>query len=196
MHNKAIIGLATALLAVAGCENTKPASGPTERAYKDNIIRQRVQTVTATVAAIDQNTREVTLRDEEGKTIAFKAGMEVRNLPQVKVGDKVKVNFYEATSGRLLRPGEAPMAEPQVETMTVRAPEGEMPGAAVRKKVTRTATIAAVDAAASTVTLRETNGSLTTVRLEDKAKLHEIKVGDQVAISYVEGVAISVEPAE
>lgn len=193
MRTTAIIGLAAALfVGGAGCENM--GAKPSEKAYDETLIDQRLQTVTATVASIDQDSRHVTLKGDDGKTISFRAGEAVRNLPQVKVGDKVKVNFYEATSGRLLRPGEAPLDEPKVETMTVRSPEGELPGAAVRQKVTRTATIAAIDAKTPSVTLKESNGAETIVRVKDKTRLNEIKVGDKVAISYVEGVAISVEP--
>jgi hypothetical protein len=44
----------------------------------------------ATVTAIDQSTRMVTLKGPKGDSVTFKASEEVRNLAQVKVGDEVK----------------------------------------------------------------------------------------------------------
>ena len=45
-------------------------------------------TVTATVTKIDQKTREVSVKTEDGKDYSFVAGENVKNLSQVKVGDR------------------------------------------------------------------------------------------------------------
>lgn len=196
MNSKILIGFSAALLGVAlGCEHTH-TSKPTEQTFRENIIEQRIQTVTATVEAINQETREVTLRGTDGNLLSFRAAEQVRNLPQVSVGDKVKVNFYEATSGRLLRPGETPPAEPTEVVQAVRSPDGEMPAAAIRRQVSKTATITSIDANTPAVTIKDQTGVTTTIRVRDRSRLNEIKVGDQVMISYTEGVAVSVEPAE
>src|SRR5262249_18237977 len=57
--------------------------------------RTETQTATATavVQAIDLNTREVTLKGEDGNVFSFIAGDEVKNLPQVRVGDTVKATY-------------------------------------------------------------------------------------------------------
>ena len=49
----------------------------------------RVVTASATVTAIDMNTRQVTMRGAGGNTFTVVAGPEVRNLSQVRVGDTV-----------------------------------------------------------------------------------------------------------
>jgi Cu/Ag efflux protein CusF len=195
MRNTAALVLSAALaVAVAsGCESDK-SSRPTERTYQDTVIDQQVQTVTATVEAVDQSSRTVTLRGEGGNLLSFRAGPEVRNLAQLQKGDKVNVNYYEATMGRLLRPGETPPTEAQ--DLTVRAPEGEKPGFATRRTVTRTARIEAIDPNYPSVTLKGDDGVTTTVKVRDKSRLNEIKVGDRVAITYAEGVAIAVEEAD
>lgn len=196
MKCKVFIGLSAALLGLAlGCENANK-SKPTEQTYEENILEQKVQTVTATVDAIDQDTRHVTLRGEDGSILSFRAGEPVRNLPQVKVGDKVKVQYYEATAGRLLRPGETPPAEPTEETDTIRSPEGTLPGVATRRKLSKTATITNIDENAPSVTIKDQTGITTMIRVRDTSRLSEIKVGDQVIISFTEGVAVSVEPAD
>ena len=52
--------------------------------------------VTATVEAIDQKTREVTLKGEKGGTVTFVAGPDVKNLAQVSKGDIVTIEYGEA----------------------------------------------------------------------------------------------------
>jgi len=44
-------------------------------------------TVTATVVKVDQKTREVTLKGEDGEEFSFVASEDVKNLAQVKPGD-------------------------------------------------------------------------------------------------------------
>src|SRR5262249_20941330 len=77
----------TALALALGCATSKELPK-----YTDS------QTVTATavVQAIDQNTREVTLKAENGNVFSFVAGDDVKNLSQVHVGDTVRVTYTES----------------------------------------------------------------------------------------------------
>lgn len=193
----ALVSLAAgALLALgAGCKSTDDATSDKPGKYDETVVRQQVQTVTATVVSVDQRTREVVLRGEDGETTTIVAGEEVRNLPQVKAGDKVKVNYYERVAGRILRPGEAaPAAEQQVDVG--RAPQGEQPGAFARKQTTVTATVTGVDLNTPSITLKRPSGDTATVLVRDRERLKQVKVGEQVVITYVEGLAIAVEPAD
>jgi len=52
--------------------------------------------ITAKVAKIDQQTREVTLKADDGREFSFVASEDVKNLPQVEVGDVVHVAYAEA----------------------------------------------------------------------------------------------------
>ena len=53
-------------------------------------------TVTATVTQIDQKTRQVTLKADDGKEYSFVAGDAVKNLAQMKAVDKVTATYTEA----------------------------------------------------------------------------------------------------
>ena len=59
---------------------------------------EQVQEVSATVTAVDVPGRLVTLKGPDGKLFTVEAGAEVRNLPQVSVGDRVVVRYYEVRS--------------------------------------------------------------------------------------------------
>jgi hypothetical protein len=63
--------------------------------------RESVIETSATVESVDQQTREVRLRAADGRELAVVAGPEVRNLPELKAGDMVRVTYYESVAARL-----------------------------------------------------------------------------------------------
>jgi hypothetical protein len=150
---------------------------------------------TATVEAINQSTRMVTLKGPEGNSVTFKASDEVRNLAQVKVGDTVKFAYYESVAVRVLKTGEAFPAAGESSAMA-RAKPGEKPAGVAGTETTVNATITAIDKKAKTATLMGENGKSVTVTPLRPEKLDEVKVGDRLVITYTEAIAISVEKAE
>jgi len=150
---------------------------------------------TATVEAVDQSTRMVTLKGPKGNSVTFKASDEVRNLAQVKVGDEVKFAYYESIAVRVLKKDEAFPATGE-STAMARAKPGEKPAGVVGAETTVNATITAIDKKAKTATLMGENGKSVTVSPLRPEKLDEVKVGDRLVITYTEAVAVKVEKAE
>jgi Cu/Ag efflux protein CusF len=151
------------------------------------------RTVVATVEQVDVAKRQVTLKGPRGKVFSLTLGPDVRNLDQVKVGDRVVVKYVEALSLTLKKGGK----ELRSSTDTsdgVRTPAGDRPGGAVAEQVTVVADVVGIDAKTHMVRLR---GPEQTVELQirDPAQLKLIKVGDQVEAVYTQAVALSVEPA-
>lgn len=189
----------SALLAGCTCPCTKEAAPP-PRAELDaplpsGVVGENLVHATAVVKAVNQKTRMVTLQRSDGSEIKFKAGEEVRNLPQVKVGDEVKVTYYESLAYEVKKPGEGTPGTEVVEGAG-RAKLGEKPGAAAGRATTMTATIAGIDKAAGTVTLKTPEGELNTVKARNPANLDRVTVGDLVEITYTEAFGISVETPE
>jgi hypothetical protein len=158
---------------------------------KTTVEKSSLVTLKATVQAIDQATRVVTLKGPKGDTVTFKADDAVRNLSQVGVGDEVQVNYYESLVMRVLKPEEAAINE--ASAGAARAKAGEMPAGVGAQQVTVTVSIEAIDKAKGTVTFKGPAGNVTTIRAADPKNLDLIKVGDRVAITYSEALAISVE---
>jgi Cu/Ag efflux protein CusF len=154
----------------------------------------RVVEMQATVTAIDMATRTVTLKGADGAETAIQVDERARNLPQVKVGDVVKVAYVQALAWKLSK---STKAEPtvQVEEAADRAKEGEKPGAVAGRRVSATVTIEAIDTANGTVTLKGPQGNSRTVKALNPDNLRKVKVGDLVDITYTEAVALKVEPA-
>ena len=61
---------------------------------------------TSTVEAVGMSNLLVTLMMPEGRLVTIKAGEKVKNLPQVKVGDKVNIKHYQGTAINIHNPGE------------------------------------------------------------------------------------------
>ena len=162
-----------------------PATG------QPKVLKENMKTVTATVESIDLATRAVTLKRPDGKVMGLKVGEEVKNLPQVKVGDKVAVTYYESIAAQIIKPGTGPASGAQQAVAT--AKPGEKPAGAMVQQVTVVATIEAIDKATQYVTLKGPEGKTVEVKVNNPKNLEGVKVGDEVAITYTEAMAVSVE---
>jgi hypothetical protein len=174
-------------------KESAPAPAPVVAApLPSGTVGQNIVTITAKVKAIDHKTRHVTLQRPDGSVVKFVAGDEVRNLAQVKVGDELSVTYYESLAFEVKKPGDAVPGAAMAEEAG-RAKLGEKPGAASARAVTITSTIAAIDKAAMTVTLKAADGEMTTIKARNPDNLNRVVVGDLVEITYTEALAISVD---
>ncbi len=182
-------------LAVGGSALAEESKAEKAPAKKPSGMKERTVTATATVQAIDMKTRVVTLKGAAGNVFDVTVGPEARNLPQVKVGDLVTVKYYESLAFKVYKKGEAPMGEGTTEGI-VRAKPGEKPGGAAVSQVTVTATVEALDKKKHTATLKGPEGKSVVVKVQDPKNMENVKVGDEVMITYSEALAISVEKAK
>jgi Cu/Ag efflux protein CusF len=190
------LGCATSLAAQQ--TQTQPAQAPKPAApaaaAHDHPAVGAVASATAvaTVQAIDQTKREVTLKKENGELVTLVVSEEARNLPQVKKGDRVTVTYQVGLVVALGPPGNQPV---RVEdTQAARTPAGAKPGGIVQQTIAVTATVVEVDQKTRTVTLR---GPRQTVALPvaDDIDLSKVKVGSQVGAVYQQSLGLLVEEA-
>ncbi len=118
---RAIAAPLLAVLAACAQEPPKP------------VTIENMREVTATVEAIDVATRMVSLRGPDGEVVTVQVDPAVRNLPRVKVGDRVVARYYEALGAELKKRGgtagetSAAASEPEVAVAVGRAEEGARP---------------------------------------------------------------------
>jgi Cu/Ag efflux protein CusF len=153
----------------------------------------RVRTVSATVTEVDAAKGYVTLKGPKGNELPLKVGPEVRNLDQVKVGDKVTVKYLESLSLTLMKGGKA-LRGSEESAAGARTPAGSLPGGAVAAQLEVTADVIGVDAKNQIVTLKGPKQTVE-MRVQDPKQLKLIKVGDQIQAVYTEAMAVSVTPA-
>jgi len=60
-----------------------------EKSSRPAVVIAETNMLTATVADIDHQKREVRLKDEQGNTVRMKVGDEVKNLDKVQKGDRL-----------------------------------------------------------------------------------------------------------
>ena len=173
----------------------QPSSGTVIERGPGTASASRVVTASATVTAIDMTTREVTLQRASGSTFTVVAGPDVRNLPQIRVGDTVNVDFYEALAIELKKGGTgAPASRSETATRS-RAEPGERPRGVATRETVIVADVIAVNAAGQTVSLRGPGGRVVDLTVRDPEQFKRIAVGDQVEASYTEAAAVSITPA-
>lgn len=149
--------------------------------------------VRAKVLDVDLPNRVVTLKRPDGNVVTVTAGEEVRNLPQVKVGDDVVVRYLQALALELKKGGG--VRETVEREDAFRAKPGEKPAGGVAREIEFVADVVAVDKKKQIVTLKGAKGRVVDLKLQDPEQIKTVKKGDQVAGIYSEAVAISVEPA-
>jgi Cu/Ag efflux protein CusF len=165
-----------------------------DKDVKPSGIKERTITKTATVQAVDLDKRVVTLKGEQGNVFDLKVGEEAKNLPQVKVGDLVTVKYYESLAFEVTKPGQAVAAGATAGVAS--AKPGEKPAAVAAGQATMVATVEAIDTKKNYVTLKGPDGKIKEIKVKDPKNLVNVKVGDQVAITYTEALAIEVTPAK
>lgn len=188
--------VAALVIGIAGCGSDEQAgmekSSSAEMQEQKPAIGEAVMlTMEATVAAINHDTRDVTLKNADGETVEITVSEDVKNLPQVEVGDIVTVEYMEAVSVEVMgaegmEPGAAAAA-----AMGTAEP-GERPAGAEVQELVVIAVIEAIDKENEQVTLKGPEGNSKTVKVRDPANLEKVAVGDNVMITYTRALAINV----
>jgi len=189
-----VIGSLLALGAQSSIAETaqKPSAAP-----QPSVQREKLEEVSATVVSVDQATRMLGLQGDDGSTASFAVGEEVKNFPQIRVGDKVVVSYYRGIAAEL-QPKGTPLSK-KVDQLDVgtAAQAGTKPGAGVGTAVRGTVVIEKADTKANTVTFTRPDGTSRTLPVESpegREFLAKLKKGDQVEVLYIEAVAIEVRP--
>ncbi len=151
-------------------------------------------TLSATVAAVNLEKREVTLMDAQGDSQVIIVSDEVKNLPQIAVGDRLDVTYYESVTFEVLAPGEANANVAAAAVMDTAQP-GEKPAAAATSELSFVATVEAIDKAAGTVDLKGPEGNTRTVRVNNPENLDKVAVGDELLITVTNSIAVEVSGA-
>jgi hypothetical protein len=151
--------------------------------------------LSAKVTAIDAENRHVTLEGPQGNSVTIAVDPAVKNFKKIKKGDMVLVKYYESLAWELKKPGEK-QAMTKTETQeTTTAAAGEKPAREETRTVDLIATIEAIDKETPSVTLKGPEGNSRTIKVKNPKNLKGVKVGDQVAVTYTESLAVSVEKA-
>jgi hypothetical protein len=162
---------------------------------KDLLVK-----TTATVTAVDMENHLVTIQGPEGNLTVIQATDQVKNLPQVKIGDKVNITYYRSAVVDLVKTKGDVKLGTEVRGAKISAPAGKKPSGAIGTEVKRRVEIVFVDPYQKFITFRGPDIGLRKVTLKNRPDLQhyldELKKGDVVEVTYTEALAISLEPAD
>jgi hypothetical protein len=155
---------------------------------------------TATVTAVDMGRHLVTIQGPQGNSVVIQVTDQVKNLPQVKIGDVVDIQYYRSAIAKLVKVDENTTLDTTVSGAKATRPEGNKPGGAIGLQVKRRAEVKFVDPIQKFITFRSPDRGLRKISLENSPELQhylkELKKGDIVEVTYTEALAISLQPAK
>ena len=147
----------------------------------------------AIVERVDTVNRTISLKGPRGNVVTMDVGEAVRNLPQVKAGDRVAVTYARALALELKKDGSGIRERAEREGV-VRTAAGGRPGGAVGREVSVVADVTVVNMKNQTITLRGPKQTVT-LKVRDPVQLKNITAGDQVEATYTEALAVAVRAA-
>ena len=176
----------------SACAPTPPAPTVTTTISETPTGAEVVETIklTATVAGINYDTRQIVLKGPGGGDVTYRVDKSVVNFDQIKVRDQVKATVTEKLAVFLSK--EKPASAGAAAAVAL-APKGAMPSAVVAGTAEVTATVTAVDAKARKVTLQFVDGSSDTVTVGNAVDMSKVGVGDSVTAQLTESIALAVE---
>lgn len=142
----------------------------------------------ATIQAIDADTREITFLTQDGRTEIFTAGPAVENFDQLAVGDQVNVTYTEAVAVYL-----SEAAEPGVELGAGVIRADGVPGGVLAGQGQITAKVLELDKAIRQAKLELPGGEIRPIKVRDGIDLSQVEAGDTVTVAIAKSLAINVE---
>jgi len=151
----------------------------------------RSQIYSAVVTGIDAKNRVMTLNSKEGE-LDIAAGPEVKNFSQIKVGDRLDVQYVLAEAIELVKTKKNDVRGREVTTDNKGTPSGNKPGMVKPNTVKTTASVVAIDQKKQILSLKGPKGNVVDVKVENPALLKGIATKDQVYVTYIEAIAVMV----
>jgi hypothetical protein len=187
MKSNAFKLLATAAIVVAGMQT---ATAKVKTVEKYTTVNE-----TATIVAIDQANKAVTLKGPEGNTTTLTIDPSNVYLANLKIGQQVQATYGVAIKAELRKPTKEEEAEPFVMEASAGTNNNiNDPAASMGATIHMVATITAVDKKAGTATLTGPNGRSMTVDVADPKIEKHLKVGKTVIIDYTNRLILKLDP--
>lgn len=197
-NRKSFAVIALSALLAAGCatvpdqESQAKSAKATQR--NASLLDNREQvSATAVVESVDPDQRQIVLRGKRGKLHTMAVGSEVRNLSQLRPGDRVELTYYEALALSIDKDVPRNLDQKKLDLRAGRAEIGQRPARTMHQGNETVADVTAINSALRRVTLRGAERTVT-VRAPKEVDISQLKVGDQVRVDYAEAEAIAIEP--
>jgi hypothetical protein len=170
---------------------TGPATGASPPGTLEAARSITVITVHGKIAEVDKANKQVVLEGPEGQKVTLRVNNPY-NLKAAKVGEPVVTRFYEVVTIRKKRPDEVVPSASLKEGIATAKPGG-VPGAVAEQQASLLVSVAAIDEANGTVTIKAPDGTVEKVKARDPKNLKQLKVGDDLVVTLDRAIAISLD---
>jgi hypothetical protein len=148
---------------------------PTDPVITEKGVGERVQIYSGTVTKLDAKNRVVTLKSKDGQ-IDILAGPEVKNFAQIKLGDRLNIAYKLATVMELEK--------------IKNNPTDHKVNIAKQNTVKTSASVLAIDRKSQILTLKEPQGNVLNLKIENPTLLKGLSVNDLVNVTYAPPLAL------
>ncbi|MDM0082637.1 hypothetical protein QTI17_18770 [Variovorax sp. J31P179] len=194
LQRQALLAACAALTLCAGVASAQTEAPRRSIEVEDARGGSAVLSVTGEITAVDVANRIVSIKGPRGNINDLRVDPAVRNLEQVKVGDRVRLSYRIGVAVALVKGGDGIRERVETDAAAV-AQKGARPGGVAVNRTTIVANVFSLNRKKNIVTLRGTSGQLVDVHVRDPKALKDVNVGDQVVANITESVALRVTPA-
>jgi len=173
-------------------------STATQAADKPAVKEKWIEvSIEATVTGIDKKKREVTLKDKDGEEMTISVGDEVKRFDEIEVGDQVEALYWTFLRAEFREPTAEEKENPLVVLADAgRAPKDVDPAAAVGAVVKAVVKVIVIDKENKEAMIEGPRGNKLIVPVMDDAVLNNLKIGEQVIMTYAEAMAVALTKEE
>jgi hypothetical protein len=155
-----------------------------------------VLTVTATIEALNLETREITVKGPAGNPYTFTVDPRVQRLAEFHVGDQIVLDYYASLAAELRAPTADEKAAPlAVLKDAAKADASTAPEAGGYRIIRAVVTIEGLDLPTGTATVKGPRGNFFAIKVKDPAILPKLHLLDTVVVVYTEAFAVRLEKA-
>jgi Cu/Ag efflux protein CusF len=169
-------------------------SAATDARAQVKVVPGEQTTTSATVEAVDEAARKLTIRTAKGEMRTITVPAEATRLSDVKPGDTITATFYDNMVIRVKQPGEPDVDTRELDVVTPGS--SAKPGGTSASQQTLTATIDAIDMNEPSISFKGPKDWKYRTRVQDKNALQQVKVGDRVDITWTEATLVKVAPKQ
>ena len=165
-----------------------------------SVDTEETTTLNAVVETVDATSRELLLRGaggaQTGSLVSMIVSPRVQRLSQIRPGDRVTVQFYQALAAQAVTPFSR-TSQPFEGVTVDRREMAARPGGEVTRVRSGRVTVTAVDPATNSISFIGPNNVPRTVVAKNpdvQAFIRRLRAGNEVDLVFEEALAISVEP--
>ncbi|HMC97014.1 MAG TPA: hypothetical protein VKG92_05140 [Flavobacteriales bacterium] len=187
--------LSTALLTSLGA--IAQGQVKTTTASASGVTTEQVTHMTATVTAVDQKARTVTLKGQAGSEMTLTVSEEVKRLSEVKVGDQLNIGYLESVGLEFREPTAEEIKEPRkVTEQADRSDMASAPAGSKLRTIRAVVTLEGMSRWLNNLTVRGPKGNYFVIQVKpDMVKWESLHIGQTMVGTYTEALVMSIEPA-